>query len=376
MKKADGEGRHLADHTILLADFDLAVKDFNTMTKKVDDSLNALTTEVTNELQAVNVEVKTVAQAMVNGKPMRGGMEAKPTETINWNMADGSVYQDVSCALGGSVTFTWNPQWGHTVVKMADTAAYVDCNFDGSQTLSDTAPGTYTFPCADLGTHYMACSPHCKVDNHRVRIQVVDDSKTLLLRNTWNEEEGHYHYSYGQVQREYLQPNHQGFTNNQVAKDAYDKLWCAKPHSPESCADWLVGDKLTKANCDALLLVAMGFVSRKRPEPMYEEALTYYDDALAVKPKFCSALSYKTELFLQQKEMSKATSAYKDLCTQCGTSNLDFVSVTRAYSAAGEKEPCGTDCNPNVCPPQSTGSATSLSVSLLAMAVGALAVLV
>ena len=86
----------------------------------------------------------------------------------------------------------------------------------------------------------------------------------------------------------------------------YDKaepyLWCVLGHCAGCDGDGpcptAVVDLETTAMCESAVYNYLGFVSRKKSEPDYAHAHTYYDTALTLWPGNCGAMSYLTELHL------------------------------------------------------------------------------
>lgn len=72
---------------------------------------------------------------------------------------------------------------------------------------------------------------------------------------------------------------------------------------------------LAKSPRDADVLNLMGYCSRKLGDP--DEALEYYQKALAINPKHVGANEYLGELYLEMKDLPKAEERLKVLTQAC-----------------------------------------------------------
>jgi tetratricopeptide (TPR) repeat protein len=72
---------------------------------------------------------------------------------------------------------------------------------------------------------------------------------------------------------------------------------------------------LAKSPRDADVLNLMGYCSRKLGDP--DEALEYYQKALAINPKHIGANEYLGELYLEMKDLAKAEERLKVLTQAC-----------------------------------------------------------
>jgi predicted Zn-dependent protease len=72
---------------------------------------------------------------------------------------------------------------------------------------------------------------------------------------------------------------------------------------------------LAKSPRDADVLNLMGYCSRKLGDP--DEALEYYQKALAINPKHIGANEYLGELYLEMKDLPKAEERLKVLTQAC-----------------------------------------------------------
>lgn len=298
-----------------------------------------------------------------------------PQKTISYAWVvrdDGEEHPLLMCEQGAVIRLHWEVDTMsgagyHDVVHMGSEANYVSCNFnDGANTmLDDGASGEYFFDCQNLGRHYLGCSKpnHCTKWNHKMNVQVVDPSTTATLRDTYNVANGHNHYSYGMVASQFLLGMTggnaaKGFSSNGVAEDAYNKLWCAEPHTPASCLDFFT---VTTVNenagkfCDAVIASDMGFVKRKRPNPDFAKAEEYYMKALTIAPNFCPAVAYAAGMYLQGAStpgiawnetvtMSLAHTWYEKACSACGDLTMDMDGLKREYIKARQMLPEGSAC--------------------------------
>merc|ERR1712182_61689 len=72
--------------------------------------------------------------------------------------------------------------------------------------------------------------------------------------------------------------------------------------------------------CESAVYNYLGFVSRKKSEPDYAHARTYYDTALTLWPGNCGAMSYLTELHLTLNNATAASKTHSQLCAACDES--------------------------------------------------------
>merc|ERR1719181_411479 len=110
--------------------------------------------------------------------------------------------------------------------------------------------------------------------------------------------------------------------------EQYDKaepyLWCVLGHCAGCDGDGpcptAVVDLETTAECESAVYNYLGFVNRKKAEPDYDHARTYYDTALTLWPGNCGALSYLTELHLTLNNATAASTTHSQLCAACDES--------------------------------------------------------
>merc|ERR1719171_2079979 len=76
----------------------------------------------------------------------------------------------------------------------------------------------------------------------------------------------------------------------------------------------------TTTICESAVYNYLGFVSRKKSEPDYDHARTYYDKALELWPANCGAMSYMTELHLTLNNATAASKTHSRLCAACDAS--------------------------------------------------------
>ena len=113
----------------------------------------------------------------------------------------------------------------------------------------------------------------------------------------------------------------------------YDKaepyLWCVLGHCAGCDGDGpcptAVVDLETTVMCESAVYNYLGFVSRKKSEPDYAHARTYYDTALTLWPGNCGALSYMTELHLTTGNATAARATHADFCGSCDGPSADAV---------------------------------------------------
>merc|ERR1711871_1856860 len=81
-----------------------------------------------------------------------------------------------------------------------------------------------------------------------------------------------------------------------------------------------MGDLETTVMCESAVYNYLGFVSRKKSEPDYAHAHTYYDTALTLWPGNCGAMSYMTELYMTTGNATAASTTHARLCEECDES--------------------------------------------------------
>merc|ERR1711871_845901 len=81
-----------------------------------------------------------------------------------------------------------------------------------------------------------------------------------------------------------------------------------------------MGDLETTVMCESAVYNYLGFVSRKKSEPDYAHAHTYYDTALTLWPGNCGAMSYMTELYMTTGNATAAATTHARLCEECDES--------------------------------------------------------
>ncbi len=110
--------------------------------------------------------------------------------------------------------------------------------------------------------------------------------------------------------------------------EQYDKaepyLWCVLSHCAGcdvdgTCPTAYLGLDTTRM-CESAVYNYLGFVSRKKSEPDYAHAHTYYDTALTLWPGNCGAMSYMTELYMTTGNATAASTTHARLCEECDES--------------------------------------------------------
>ena len=108
----------------------------------------------------------------------------------------------------------------------------------------------------------------------------------------------------------------------------YDKaepyLWCVLDHCAGcdvdgTCPTAYLGLDTTTM-CESAVYNYLGFVSRKKSEPDYAHAHTYYDTALTLWPGNCGAMNYMTELYMTTGNATAASTTHARLCEECDES--------------------------------------------------------
>ena len=112
--------------------------------------------------------------------------------------------------------------------------------------------------------------------------------------------------------------------NHQQYDKAEPYLWCVLSHcagcdGDGPCPTAYLGLDTT-THCESAVYNYLGFVSRKKSEPDYAHAHTYYDTALMLWPGNCGAMSYMTELYMTTGNATAASATHARLCEECDES--------------------------------------------------------
>merc|ERR1719163_1843350 len=149
--------------------------------------------------------------------------------------------------------------------------------------------------------------------------EVADASTESLLKGTYTSMEDAYNNErYGHATYDCaveLIENHQQYDK------AEPYLWCVLGHCAGcdvdgTCPTAYLGLDTTTM-CESAVYNYLGFVSRKKSEPDYAHAHTYYDTALTLWPGNCGAMSYMTELYLTLNNATAAATTHARLCAAC-----------------------------------------------------------
>ena len=279
-----------------------------------------------------------------------------PTGSWSPNVA---YSQPIQCAIDGTVVFRWT-QPNHDVVLMQDEAAYNACDFTNSTTLASaagTGDTSYYLPCTPAGSMlYVSCSvgSHCQ-DGQKVAVNV--SSTTRAVDHATGEALVHVTslarvmklmgaYEPASAPGTALLPL--GYNSETAANTTLEFVWCLTPHCPESARTY--HPEATLETCRADIFNLGGFIVRSKPHPEYSLAAEYYQQALASDPNHCPTLEYKTELHLQEGDMTAAATAATVLCTTCGSSSGFAVLARQAFANANAEADFDAAC-PHSPPP-------------------------
>jgi len=112
--------------------------------------------------------------------------------------------------------------------------------------------------------------------------------------------------------------------NHQQYDKAEPYLWCVLSHCSGCDVDGMCPTAYlgldTTTMCESAVYNYLGFVSRKKSEPDYAHAHTYYDTALMLWPGNCGAMSYMTELYMTTGNATAAATTHARLCAACDES--------------------------------------------------------
>merc|ERR1712238_242531 len=73
-------------------------------------------------------------------------------------------------------------------------------------------------------------------------------------------------------------------------------------------------------------------------------ALEYYDDALALWPENCDAMGYKTELYTETSNRTKALETLTTLCQTCGVQESATEAALSSYTTMYAEEDVYENC--------------------------------
>jgi len=255
-----------------------------------------------------------------------------------WSLQQVEIYKEnpiIECPLGGSVVFYY-PNYKHDVVAMADKEHYENCIFENSIVLApfsvseDHDSVTYYHHCTTPGQiDYISCSVpgHCDF-GQKIKIRT---SSTVKARDEVTGEWLIHSSSLERVMRlmgrNFDNPYRfltldRGYQTESLANETLELIWCGLDHCP-SFDD--ISPDSSLSDCEGAVYTLMGFVSRTRPIPQYEEAESYYE--LAIESggvNECAARSYLTKLHLSKEAYENATKAANGLCEVCGNKNDGF----------------------------------------------------
>jgi len=292
-----------------------------------------------------------VEQSNCDNGPCPVGQQ-RQVVAIQWE-AIGKDLRLVSCPIGAFAEFSWITSSGSPpdLFIMSNEQDYVDCNFKGiaSTRVARASEGKFVYPCTEMGTVLFSSSVgnHCSISSLRVHVQVTDPSKTATLRSQLNTLTGKKHTTLAMIMAEDVsEADFAGVATDLQADTALERLWCAEPHAPESCADWIPAYLNTKELCLAWIKTDLGYFMRKKPTANYTGSKHYYEEALKVVPNYCPAESYLTELSIQLENESEAAEGFLKACTACGAKSRDMVSVVKKYTGKGWTLPAGGLCSP------------------------------
>ena len=194
----------------------------------------------------------------------------------------------------------------HDLWELSSDAALTNCAFgsDGGavELVAASGAGTHTIVCdadgAGMGERYFACAVGgaCAKGFQRVRVRVTDPTKTSALAASGKATlasvfaddlialayNGHHVGSEAEAVR--------------ILRD----LESIAENAPESCADWIPAAQNSETACRAYAATDMGFMERVRPESNFTAAAAHYATAIALRPTWCGAQAYRTELMLAE----------------------------------------------------------------------------
>ena len=256
----------------------------------------------------------------------------------------------VACPLGSNLELRWSvdsQNTVHDVWELPSAENFDRCDFSdpaAKQLATETSSNTLIIPCMEpLGTRYFACSvgDACSKGFQRLRVHTFDPHD-MKSKNSST--------SLADVFTEYLIPltyDKNKLTEESEAENIMTKLRYIADHAPDSCSDWLPAESNSLAACRAFAETDMGYIERIRPQPNRLEAKKHYAEAIRLKPDWCGAYAYLTELFLEEEVQGQATAQsveqqYQKACKVCDagsgllTVQLEFAQRSREIPDCSE----------------------------------------
>lgn len=243
---------------------------------------------------------------------------------------------EITCPVGSFVVFYY-PQYWHDVVALPTLEAYDGCDLSQNVTvLSPTLLPNSTYP--DVSYYYNCSQPNttvyltCSVPGHCQAGQKVK-IHTSATDFVWDEDANEWiiHVqslrrllrllNYHETDQGFFVMDH-GYQTEELAEQTLQLIWCAMDHCPS--AAWDVAPNASLQDCEAMIYTLMGFVSRKRPIPQWDQARDYYHEAIARGgSNLCAAQSYLAQLYWSRgptfAEMARNQTQH--LCQECAASD-------------------------------------------------------
>lgn len=156
------------------------------------------------------------------------------------------------------------------------------------------------------------------------------------------------------------------FTHKQYEK-AVPYLWCVFPHCSTNCPGKACPTRSVGLDdsdmCESEIYNLLGFSSRKKTVPDYDEAEEYYRKALQAWSGNCPAMDYLTELYTDTNNVTFASRTLSRLCSNCGRSDSNTKLAMQYMNKSSIGIPELVTCRTNVSGSGSTGSGRESSSS-------------
>lgn len=219
----------------------------------------------------------------------------------------------------------------HDIVQVSSRSEWEICQLNNSVQLvpeealtnTDFDEVTYYYNCSEPGgVAYLTCSVpgHCE-SNQKVAIQ------TSETEYAYNRTTGNWTLHVDSLSRAlrllgYRQSEEgfivmdRGYQTEDLADITTELIWCGLDHCPQFAYDF--DPSASWENCESMIFTLLGFISRKRPIPRWNESEKYYKRAIKKGgSNTCTARSYLTQLYMTKGAWINASLAVAELCANC-----------------------------------------------------------
>jgi hypothetical protein len=271
-----------------------------------------------------------------------------------WTVGHNEYATTLSCPVGGLIVFHYPVD--NDIVQLPSRQYYESCHVNETNVIllspnhnssaSSLFPETtYYFNCTQPGvTSYLTSSvPGQCAMGQRIAIETSDTAYTynattgtsvtrllVLLGYRKDKDDPSYYIMDRGFQTEAL-----ANATVELIRSALDECPMANDFTNSNNNS----NSHAKDDCEAIVYTLLGYVSRKRPVPQWDEAVEYYNEAIQRGgPNECAARSYLTQLYLNQRtNRTQALAEIMALCTLCNNDDdaLLIQQAKREYERLG-----------------------------------------